>query len=58
MPNFNQENFAEGGFKSTFVSKISVNRESCFSQDIMPTNSFVQPFVGMISFLSVKDVIS
>ena len=24
------------GFKSTFVSKISVNRESCFSQDLCP----------------------
>ena len=45
--------FYMGGFKSIFLSKISTERESCFSKDIMPTNGFAQPFVGIISFLSM-----
>ena len=36
-----------------FVSKISTDGDFCFSKDIMPTNGFAQPFVGIISFLSM-----
>ncbi len=50
-----------GGFKSIFVSKISTDGVFCFSQDLCPQMAAfcakhimrTQPFVGIISFLSV-----
>ena len=33
---FEPEKFCRGGFKSTFVSKISTDGVFCFSQDLCP----------------------
>ena len=44
-----------GGVRIHFSLKKIYGSAILFFTRFMPTNGFVQPFVGMISFLSMKD---